>query len=367
MGHRGPNISDGTRIRIGELYISMRREDRGCRAEDVRAALEKELKDRATRARGDPGKVKAPGLSAVQKELTKLRNPGQADAASGDEGLEAPWSLAKSLAYGISPEATPALLRIRRWCIVMGTVFTIREARWAAHLRGTVPAAELASVAYRYATRERACELLKTRGTYTDDLDAELALSGLSLKADPRQRWVYSTALRTGAVAQPLDSNSVTELAEAIRDAPESEDQLIARYLTRKQELHALLRERPPGEAVEYYLGLTAHDDSKLDQSADEVYALWLRKLRKGPQWRHMSLEAKNKIARRLRDEVTNAYQSWQEQRTSGTVHWWDAIMGPRWEPSERLLGMVGIDEGTKRWGWQQNAASKSKRKGGKG
>jgi hypothetical protein len=75
-----------------------------------------------------------PGLSAVQKELTKIRQKND-ERSLELKGLDRPWSIGTLVKYGIVPEAIPVLLKIqenRKYALK--NLLTIREAKWIARL-----------------------------------------------------------------------------------------------------------------------------------------------------------------------------------------------------------------------------------------
>jgi hypothetical protein len=115
---KGPRITKGMRDKIASLYL-----------EDVKAPA-KEIQEKLSQLYGD----KAPGLSAVQKELTRIRrNPN----ASSE--LDKPWELGAIGKYGIPAEIVPTiveLLRIRNNKGEIGgrSFLTIRQALWMARL-----------------------------------------------------------------------------------------------------------------------------------------------------------------------------------------------------------------------------------------
>lgn len=147
--------------------------------------------------------------STVEKKLAEWRKNGTIPPAKAtlprEEhplGLEAPWSLGVSAKpeYGITPEATGALLAVWNYSLAIGHVFTIREARWVARLRPTFAdrysrVGELFAHAYEYAIRERICEILNKQ-IDTIDLDAELFIR-------ERERYVYRSLGLVPRIAVP--------------------------------------------------------------------------------------------------------------------------------------------------------------------
>ena len=115
---KGPLITDKVKQLIAEMYLQHR---------DWRA---KEVQDEVDHRMSGNG----PGLSAIQKELTKIRKK---DAARSPEskGLDIPWSTLSLSEYPIPPEALPSVFQVWVWIREnLNTTFTIREAQWAARL-----------------------------------------------------------------------------------------------------------------------------------------------------------------------------------------------------------------------------------------
>ena len=116
-----------------------------------------------------------PSLRWVQLILTKAR-----PKLEEKREIDQPWSLGLSEKYGISPEATGSLLEMGRWAQAVGKPFTIRQAKWVAHLGvlcGFLPGDDILESLYDwavvYAQRERACEVLD-QPFNTTDLDAKV-------------------------------------------------------------------------------------------------------------------------------------------------------------------------------------------------
>ena len=80
--------------------------------------------------------------------------------------------------HRIPPEANADLLRIWKWCAVVGRKFTIREALWVARLRDMVDFEWLLQRAVEYAIREKACEVLDA---FLKRIGMWLSLEGLGV------------------------------------------------------------------------------------------------------------------------------------------------------------------------------------------
>jgi len=115
---KGPRITPAVRNKIASIFLN----NRSLRAKEVVEELRKSLGD------------KAPGLSAVQKELTKIRrNPNVASE------LDKPWVLGAIGKYDIPAEIVPTIIELLRTRnnkggIVGRSFFTIRQVFWVARL-----------------------------------------------------------------------------------------------------------------------------------------------------------------------------------------------------------------------------------------
>ena len=116
---KGPIIKKNIRNEIDSLYL----ENPTLRAKEVQAELE--------RRHGDI----APKLSAVQKELTKLRrDPGQLN-----KEIDQQWSLGSLSKYPIAAETIPVIIELQtarnnNGAVVGRSFLTIRQAQWIARL-----------------------------------------------------------------------------------------------------------------------------------------------------------------------------------------------------------------------------------------
>lgn len=235
------------------------------------------------------------------------------------------WSLGESARQNIPTDANEDLLKIWKWCIIVGRTFTVREAWWAAQLRGIVPFEFLLPTAYAYSVRERACESLK-QPFDTSDMDAELAFK----PPEEYTRWPYLTAQYVGAIRA---------------DAPPLISQYESRECGAEIPLTAMLLR--PSQAVEAYLDL--EESAKLPENANTVYSMLLREFSRGLRWQWMSKEAKQGIAKRLHEEVTAASKEmddlWQAYLKSYLPEDLRQAAGKviEWEPSQELLKDVGL------------------------
>ena len=115
---KGPRITPGVRDKIASIFLN----DRSLIAKEVVEELRKSLGEQA------------PGLSAVQKELTRIRrNPNVSSE------LDKPWALGAIAKYDIPAEIVPIIIELLRMRnnsgIISGRSFmTVRQALWIARL-----------------------------------------------------------------------------------------------------------------------------------------------------------------------------------------------------------------------------------------
>ncbi|GEM_PF-5493504 len=183
------------------------------------------------------------------------------------------WSLGVSADYQIPLEANGDLLKIWKWCMVVGRKFTIREAKWAARLRNVVKFENLLFLASMYAIHERMRK--DNQPLNTSKLDAFLTF-------DRSETWIYQSMVALGKVPAILKWDKPEEFygnpwLDWIGDA---------------------------GKSVEGLLSISPKHVQSLSREADMIYAIWLRQLSEGPMWQGLTDEVKNNISERLHNEV---------------------------------------------------------------
>ncbi len=151
---KGPLITAKGRQEIAEAFLAHQE----WRAKEVQAEVTKRLGG------------KGPGLSAVQKELTRLRKTHEGSPSEQKE-LDLPWSVGARATREGPGEALEVLLSIQHRRRTEGRpLLTVREALWIAHLHnirsiggpGRSAADDLnilATWGQAYSIRERVCEL----------------------------------------------------------------------------------------------------------------------------------------------------------------------------------------------------------------
>jgi hypothetical protein len=203
---KGPVITEKVRRIIAEVYL----QHRDWRAKEIQNEVDKRLNGNG------------PGLSAVQKILTRMREKEEQILNQG-ANLDAPWSLGSlgmKPEYELPPGIIPLVLDLKRARevdiklydpnrlisrvkrkfkpedqeMLRGEFakvekrqrhlpyFSLREARWVARisnvLSGRVSAAEIGWWAFLYADFEKACELAGVTCD-TSELDSALSLGDL--------------------------------------------------------------------------------------------------------------------------------------------------------------------------------------------
>ena len=362
---RGDKLTPEVLEVIAEVYLDRRNVDLSGKqiAYKVREHLGKEKSKNYT----------WPSDITVRERLRKIR------ARESEE--DKPWSLGVSVQHNMPPEASHDLMKIRRWCEVVGMTFTIREALWVCYLRGVVPFERLYYTAILYARREQICGVLglAEAGKDTSGMDWDTALTDWPPPLSPSdkrgfysQSWLKGAAYRASVGSRwtvGIKSISTRNPIELTRlhechglDSPEREltvDEAIERMLGVEEEkrLTSLAPEadkadvavigRPASCAVEDILCLyfddgVARHKKELTEAADTVYALYMRVLATGPRWQDLSRHAREQIANRLHAEVAAA-----EKEIIGRVETQAATSSPmsvwEWQPSQEIFDSVGL------------------------
>ncbi|HEY33142.1 MAG TPA: hypothetical protein G4O10_08570 [Dehalococcoidia bacterium] len=230
---RGPIITEEVKSLIASVYLKHKK----WYAWEIQGEVNRILK-------GD-----GPGISAVQKQLTKLR---KADEES-DKLLEEPWDNGAMTRYSIPPEALPDIMRVWKQQLNWFNTFTVRQAIWVARLYRLIPddSVLLASWSELYAITEHASNLAGVKLS-TEVFDAALTMGP----------WEFLTALWTGTV----------KISEIIAEFPLSE-------LVQLSKL------------------------SKVDllEELSGVTKLWLDFFRKGPKWLETGIKEREDLSGLLR------------------------------------------------------------------
>jgi hypothetical protein len=164
---RGPSIPDNVIHLIGLVYDGHGE----WTAQEIMNEVHKKLRKENKQLR--PG---WPGLSAVQKELAKIR---QKDSERPPEakGLDEAWSVVTLSECELPCAAIPTVLKMAVHFQQQGRAMTIREARWAARLSSVENLRRLYNFILDYAQEEKVRELTGVSDGYSVALDRELYTS----------------------------------------------------------------------------------------------------------------------------------------------------------------------------------------------
>lgn len=230
--------------------------------------------------------------------------------------LDNPWSLGVSADYLIPVEANGDLLKIWKWCTIVGRKFTIREAKWAAKLRNVVRFENLLFFASMYAIHERMHK--ENQQFNTSKLDAFLSF-------DRSETWIYQSLVALGKVPGIFTGEKPEEFygnpwLDWIGD---------------------------PGKSIEGILSISPKHVQALSREADMVYALWLRLLSEGSRWHGLPDNVKNNIAERLHNEAA-AKERIIRRAFASDKSFWELLATEQEQviaPSKEILKETGIED----------------------
>lgn len=234
--------------------------------------------------------------------------------------LSAPSELTDSL---IPAEALPVVLSVMRWHLVGGTPFTIRQAKWAARLRGVVQSGELGLRAYALAklALQFASEELHSRirgeAFETDRFDV-----GLAYDHDPYERTTLSQLAleqanqfaERAACYKPLAMFS--GLLEYTNTMPDGSTQItVGKPIHPVTEVEVTVGEEPEVLDAVAKLSFEAirNSLSAADKFNREAFDLVMWDFRRddpdGDTWRGLSLDGKRMLARNTYDLALNWFE----------------------------------------------------------
>ena len=174
-----------------------------------------------------------PGLSAVQKALTRIRKQMNAPAPQ-----EKPWSMSVLDSYPMSPQGIAAALKVWKLRLEQGRTFTVREAKWTERLCGVLEnVPDLAAKAIVYARVELMYEII---GLPFDSTDTDRLLNGLPTIS---QTFEYVLPTLTQAAYEKTDDKGNTVIIEDGVD--------IVRQLKQAGQFDAFKHEGPMQGAVD--------------------------------------------------------------------------------------------------------------------
>ncbi|MBI4187313.1 MAG: hypothetical protein HY530_07430 [Chloroflexi bacterium] len=268
---KNPLITGQVRQVIAEIYLK----HPDWRAKEIRDGVEVRVHEQNPRSK--PG---WPGLSAVQKELTKLRITGEARPPELKK-LDTPWSLGCLVEYELPVEAVPTVLEIKwRRLDTLRDIrinqLTFRQAKWIARLyRLAKDTKELEAWAVFYALLEVISELTNIT---LDTSGLDDAIFRHNTNADILTWWGWLS-----------NTNDLS-------------------YSLRKE-----LLEREIGMLEQAKLGLTLglpnfsplsdiYPDMYGDLRVYYYYLLWL--LSRSKKWANLATETREELVFRLRDLI---------------------------------------------------------------
>jgi len=264
--------------------------------------------------------------------------------------VDQPWSLGLSHSFNIPCEANGDLLGIWKQSVLVGEPLSIREAQWAARLRGVRPLPKLPLIAGNYALRERVCKALRI-DMETKDLDAELAFGN-----EDGCDWGYGACVATGLFVEPHLVRNKERQMERENVETDSVGLFPAKRRISGDWLTELIMREPPGVIHELYVTLGTEF---LPLEVDEVYCLWLQRLMKGPGWNDSTDPDRMTVGSQLLHEVIEGSKRLDtlrcEERASEdewkagnyASYSWDkhrevTEFKMAWHPSLELLAKVG-------------------------
>ncbi len=238
-----------------------------------------------------------PGKDVIQDRLRKTIRPNLEGRAPEVKLLDKFWSMGAFdvPGSGISPEAANDLIEVWKYCLAIGHIFTIREAKWVNRLRIAVKAETrrtgyLFAFAYEYAIRERISEILKTPMD-TRDLDGRLS--------DVHYDWDYAVFRSLNMIPRlTLDFRTRNDLL------PQS-DRSVSYFASQAASIVAEQHMPPDADRDIRVLNPITGYSYGLSQVQDRACAAMLLFLSKGPLWNTISLEEYMSILGYLKELVT--------------------------------------------------------------
>jgi hypothetical protein len=221
-----------------------------------------------------------------------------------------PWSF--SIDEEIFNGLRGMLIKLQRWCLIIGAPLTIREARWASRLVNALDDEKyLLETAWRYSVRERIKALYQ-------DLDMDLCFPRHSTdNADKKY-----AASKAGIIHY-----LTREDLELIEEPSLNFDLKNPTWIERAMHI-------PLDKAMEIkVLGEPVDHTKELSDSNRELYAIWLRYCAQSSKWDELEYEMKVKLSRQLHMEVA-------EYGNLGEI-------SIRWEPSPEIFDKLELNQET--------------------
>lgn len=276
---KNPLITNEVREVIATIYLNYP----DWRAKEIRDGVEARLHEQNPRSK--PG---WPGLSAVQKELTKQRKTDDTRPPESKR-LDEPWSLGASVKHDIPPDASKDLSDMWRVSLAIDRPISIRQAKWIVYLRTLYQGQsiftqnysdkvarnfELISQSWLYSIKERVSEIIGEKHFDTTSLDALISM--------PYTHWEYETAVKLGKVSLLKFPQEVLAKIEKSGVPLVSPPRSVKSV---EQAVWYHVRHEPPPHLEVIAIGF---QDKVLPEEADLVAAYWLMYLSKGPLWNRL-------------------------------------------------------------------------------
>lgn len=218
-----------------------------------------------------------------------------------------PWSVAASVRYGLSPEASKDLFDIWRASLALDRPISIRQAKWIVYIRnlyhqdistGNVYSDKvnrnlwLIRQSWLYSILERASQIMGEQNFDTTDPDA----------ASFMRPWEHATAVKLGKV-----SSAHYPPQEALAKLEKHGTSLTSPSVSVKSVEQAVWLSVRAGPPPQMELDAIGSLDEVLPEQYDLVAAYWLMHLSKGPLWNDLpespEVEQYFKEQRKLREQ----------------------------------------------------------------
>ncbi|MFC1902669.1 hypothetical protein ACFLX4_01185 [Chloroflexota bacterium] len=234
---------------------------------------------------------------------------------------EDPWSVGASILHNIPDEANSDLIKIWKWCIVIGRTFNVREAKWAAKLRGAVPFSSLLYVAAYYALEEQVAEAF---GKPLDTTSLDLYMLCFPDDSVIKNK-IQFDARRLGLIpsrgAPPLSGEERPKVVDRLNP-------------------DLLRMDDPISKVIERLTGVYNPHVEELSDDGDALYAMWLKKLSQGQNWEQLSGDSHDEMAMRLFREVKEICDKANSEHIP-LFNLYPEVM--HWQPSKQLLDKAGV------------------------
>jgi len=244
-------------------------------------------------------------VAKVERELQEkgLKPPGKDkmlklfQQAPDKTDEDKPWSIGKSVQYGLSTEATSDLLRLQRFCLAAGLEFTVRQAKWGCYLHNQIRKLDrtnkldpsiLHQMCQDYSYREKICESLNI-DLDTTDLDIPIIMP-------PPE---YSTAKQAGIVREIVRNT--------IMIGEDDLDIMKPKQVWGRSAAGIVADEIGIGAANLPIFNLNLGDDKTGEkvETINNIYAYWLKSISHGPKWGNMEIQDQQQIVKRLFDAIS--------------------------------------------------------------